>query len=207
MPIMDGSAEIIVHALLKAGQKQLKQPASYLQILKEVNVKGENGAWAKISPSNSLDICLNIDFPDPGIGSQRLEYSFSTSSYINTISPARTFCMLRDVQNMKHAGLAKGGSLENAIVVDNGKVLNRGGLRMQDECVRHKVLDCLGDLYLLGMQVKGKLTSFRPGHALSTKLVQALWSDPMAYQITEDGLPMANSDGYALPEVAAAAAV
>ena len=78
---------------------------------------------------------------------------------------------------------------------------------MDNEFVRHKALDCLGDLYLLGMQIKGKLTSFRPGHALSTKLVQALWSDPMAYQIFEDGMSTANSDGYALPEVAAAAAV
>lgn len=204
MPIMDGSAEIIVHALLKAGQKQLKQPASYLQILKEVNVTGENGAWAKISPSNSLDICLNIDFPDPGIGRQTLEYTFSTSSYVDTISPARTFCMLRDVQNMKHAGLAKGGSLENAIVVNNGKVLNRGGLRMQDECVRHKVLDCIGDLFLTCMPIFGKIEAFRPGHTLTLDLLKKLMADESSFTVKTYSKDIVPERGYInMPKAAA----
>ena len=86
-------------------------------------------------------------------------------------------------------------------------MLNEDGLRMENEFARHKVLDCLGDLYLLGMQLRGKLTAFRPGHALNTKLVQTLWRDPMAYQIVEDNLPITVSEGYTLPEVAAAAAV
>ena len=154
MPILDGSAGPIIEALLKAGQTQQKFAARFLQILKEIKVTGENGAWARILPSTGLQICLDIDFPDPGIGRQKIDYSFSTSSYIETISTARTFCMLRDVQNMKHAGLAKGGTLENAVVVDNGRVLNKGGLRMEDECVRHKVLDCIGDLFLTCMDDK-----------------------------------------------------
>jgi len=100
-----------------------------------------------------------------------------------------------------------GGSLNNAVVVDNGNVLNEGGLRMDNEFVRHKALDCLGDLYLLGMQVRAKMTAFRPGHALSTKLVQSLWQDPLCYRIMEDGANVTSSEGYAMPDLAAAAAV
>jgi UDP-3-O-[3-hydroxymyristoyl] N-acetylglucosamine deacetylase len=106
---------------------------------------------------------------------------------------------------MKNAGLALGGSLNNALVVDGGKILNDGGLRMEREFVRHKALDCLGDLLLLGMPVKTKMTAYRPGHALSIKLVQALLSDPSAYKIVEAGTTQNRSDSYALPEMAAAA--
>ena len=106
---------------------------------------------------------------------------------------------------MKNAGLALGGSLDNALVVDGGKILNDGGLRMEREFVRHKALDCLGDLLLLGMPVKTKMTAYRPGHTLSAKLVQALLSDPSAYKIVEAGTTQSRSDSYVLPEMAAAA--
>ena len=106
---------------------------------------------------------------------------------------------------MKNAGLALGGSLDNAVVVDDGKILNDGGLRIEREFVRHKALDCLGDLLLLGMPVKAKMTAHRPGHALSTKLVQALLNDPRAFKIVEAGNLQSCSEGYVLPELAAAA--
>ncbi len=205
MPILDGSSELIIKALVKAGQRQQKYPASYLKILKEVSIIHENGAWARINPSSNLELSLHIDFPDPGIGQQKIDYSFTTSSYIKTISPARTFCMLRDVENMQHAGLAKGGTLENAVVVDNGKILNRGGLRMIDECVRHKALDCMGDLFLTGMPIFGKIEAFRPGHALTLKLLRTLMADKSAYvvkTISEDVTP---ARGFVnLPKYAAA---
>jgi UDP-3-O-[3-hydroxymyristoyl] N-acetylglucosamine deacetylase len=205
MPILDGSSELIVKALLKAGQRQQKYPASYVKILKEVSIISENGAWARINPSSNLELSLHIDFPDPGIGQQKIDYSFTTSSYIETISPARTFCMLRDVENMQHAGLAKGGTLENAVVVDNGKILNEGGLRMNDECVRHKALDCMGDLFLTGMPIFGKIEAFRPGHALTLKLLHTLMADKSAYVVKTISEDVAPGRGFVnLPKSAAA---
>ena len=204
MPIMDGSAAPIVKSLLKAGQKQQKYPARYLQILKEIKVRGENGAWARIMPATGLEICLDIDFPDPGIGRQRIDYSFSTSSYIENISAARTFCMLRDVENMKHAGLAKGGNLENAVVVDNGKILNRDGLRMQDECVRHKVLDCIGDLFLTCMPIFGRFEAFKPGHALTLDLLHTLMANKSSYIVKTSSKESVATRGFLnLPKAAA----
>ena len=105
---------------------------------------------------------------------------------------------------MQNAGLALGGSLNNAIVVDNGKILNEGGLRIEREFVRHKVLDCLGDLFLIGVPVKAKMTASRPGHALSTKLVQTLLDDPTAYKVIKAGSEHSRSDSFAMPELAAA---
>jgi len=108
---------------------------------------------------------------------------------------------------MQNAGLALGGSLNNAVVVDNGTVVNEGGLRMEREFVRHKALDCLGDLYLLGMQMRGKLTASRPGHALSMMLIKAIWQNKAAFQIVSDGGVTSQSEAYVMPELAAAAAV
>ncbi len=207
VPILDGSSKPLVDAINRVGLAVQAAQRRRLVVTKLIQVQLECGAWARIEPANQLEIDIEIDFEDTAIGRQNYHYRHGNGKFEAELACARTFCQMRDVEFMQNAGLALGGSLNNAVVVENGAVLNDGGLRMDNEFVRHKALDCLGDLYLLGMQVKGKLTSFRPGHALSTKLVQALWSDPMAYQITEDGLPMANSDGYALPEVAAAAAV
>lgn len=205
MPILDGSSELIIKALLKAGQRQQKYPASYLKILKEVSIINENGAWARINPSSNLELSLHINFPDPGIGQQKIDYCFTTSSYIETISSARTFCMLRDVENMQHAGLAKGGTLENAVVVDNGKILNEGGLRMIDECVRHKALDCMGDLFLTGMPIFGKIEAFMPGHALTLKLLHTLMADKSAYVVKTISEDVAPARGFVnLPKSAAA---
>ena len=204
MPIMDGSAAPIVKALLKAGQRQQKCPARYIKILKEINVTSENGAWARIMPSTGLEICFDIDFPDPGIGRQKINYSFSTSSYIEKISTARTFCMLRDVQTMKHAGLAKGGTLENAVVVDNGRVLNDSGLRMQDEFVRHKVLDCIGDLFLTCMPIVGKIEAFKPGHAITLDLLRTLIADKSSFIVKTNSKDIAPTRGFVnLPKAAA----
>jgi UDP-3-O-[3-hydroxymyristoyl] N-acetylglucosamine deacetylase len=113
--------------------------------------------------------------------------------------------MLRDVENMQHAGLAKGGTLENAVVVDNGKILNEGGLRMIDECVRHKALDCMGDLFLTGMPIFGKIEAFRPGHALTLKLLHTLMADKSAYVVKTISEDVAPARGFVnLPKSAAA---
>ncbi len=206
-PIMDGSCKPIVEAIHRTGLEVLAARRRQLVITKPVEVQLECGAWARLEPAEQLEIDVEIEFEDAAIGHQSYHYVHRDGSFEEELAGARTFCQMRDVQLMQNAGRALGGSLNNAIVVEDGAVLNKGGLRMQDEFVRHKVLDCLGDLYLLGMQVRGKLIASRPGHALSTKLVQALWRDTMSYHILEDGVQPGRSDGYALPELAAAAAV
>lgn len=206
-PIMDGSSKPIVDAINLAGLELLSVRRSQLVVTKPVEVRLDCGAWARLDPAPQLEIDVEIDFEDSAIGCQHYHYTHRDGSFEAELAGARTFCQKRDVTLMQNAGLALGGSLNNAIVVDDGVVLNEGGLRMDDEFVRHKVLDCLGDLYLLGMQIRGKLTASRPGHALSTQLVQALWRDSMSYMIVEDGAEHSRSDGYAMPELAAAAAV
>ncbi len=207
VPILDGSSKPLVDAINRVGLTVQRALRRRLVVRKPIEVQLERGAWARIEPADRLEIAIEIDFEDTAIGKQSYHYRHGNGKFETELAGARTFCQMRDVEFMHNAGLALGGSLNNAVVVENGAVLNDGGLRMNNEFVRHKALDCLGDLYLLGMQIKGKLTSFRPGHTLSTKLVQALWRDTRAYQIIEDGAPIASSEGYALPEVAAAAAV
>lgn len=183
VPILDGSSAVIVEAINRAGITMTDSPRTYLEILSPVTVSLENGAWATLSPASSLQIDIDIDFTDPGIGKQKFVFDSKDNRFDDEIAQARTFCMFQDVEKMRLAGFAKGGSLDNAIVYDNGTLLNKGGLRMDDECVKHKALDCIGDLYLLGMPLKGRLTSHMPGHRLSTLLVQDLLADEGAYRI------------------------
>ena len=204
-PIMDGSSKPIVDAIQRAGLELLSVRRSQLVVTKPVEVRLECGAWARLEPAEQLEIDVEIDFEDAAIGRQTYHYTHRDGSFEAELAEARTFCQKRDVTLMQNAGLALGGSLNNAIVVDDGVVLNEGGLRMDNEFVRHKVLDCLGDLYLLGMQIRGKLTASRPGHALSTKLVQALLSDSTNYEVVEAGEEYGGSGSFTMPELAAAA--
>jgi UDP-3-O-[3-hydroxymyristoyl] N-acetylglucosamine deacetylase len=204
-PILDGSSQPFVDAIKSVGLELLAARRKHIIVTKPVMVSLDNGAWARLEPSNQLEINIEITFDDAAIGNQTLTYRHSDGSFAAELARARTFCQLRDVQPMKNAGLALGGSLDNAIVVDDGKILNEGGLRMEREFVRHKALDCLGDLLLLGLPVKAKMTAYRPGHALSTKLAQILLKDQSAFKVVEAGTTQIRSDSYALPEFAAAA--
>ena len=204
-PILDGSSQPFVDAIKSVGLELLPARRKHIIVTKSVMVGLDNGAWARLDPSNHLEINIEITFDDAAIGNQTLTYHHSDGSFAAELAKARTFCQLRDVQLMKNAGLALGGSLDNAIVVDDGKILNDGGLRMEREFVRHKALDCLGDLLLLGLPVKAKMTAYRPGHALSTKLAQKLLEDQSAFKVVEAGITQIRSDSYALPEFAAAA--
>ncbi|MEC8109222.1 MAG: UDP-3-O-acyl-N-acetylglucosamine deacetylase [Pseudomonadota bacterium] len=204
-PILDGSSQPFVDAIKSVGLKLLPVRRKHIIVTKSVMVGLDNGAWARLDPSKHLEINIKITFDDAAIGNQTLTYRHSDGSFAAELARARTFCQLRDVQLMKNAGLALGGSLDNAIVVDDGKILNDGGLRMEREFVRHKALDCLGDLLLLGLPVKAKMTAYRPGHALSTKLAQKLLKDQSAFKVVEAGTTQTRSDSYALPEFAAAA--
>ena len=183
VPILDGSSAQIVELLNRAGTTSLDAPRHYIEIIAPVMAKLDNGAWAELSPADSLQIDIDIDFDDPGIGKQACHFDSALDEFSDEIAHARTFCLHRDVEKMQQAGLGKGGSLQNAIVYRDGEIMNEGGLRMDNECVKHKALDCIGDLYLAGMPIKGLLIAERPGHRLSTLLVQALLRDESAYRI------------------------
>ena len=203
-PILDGSSQPVLDALTNAGLETLPAKRKYMIVTKPVETQLECGAWARIEPAKQLQINVRIEFDDPAIGIQTYRYAHSDGSFAAEIANARTFCQLRDVELMQNAGLALGGSLNNAIVVNDGKVLNDGGLRNEREFARHKVLDCLGDLFLIGMPIKAKMTSVRPGHALSLKLVQTLLKDPTAYTIVSADNEYGQSDGFVIPDLAAA---
>ena len=203
-PILDGSSQPVLDAIKSVGIELLPARRKHIIVTKSVMVGLDNGAWARLDPSKHLEISIEIKFDDAAIGNQTLTYCHRDGSFAAELASARTFCQLRDVQLMKNAGLALGGSLDNAVVVDDGKILNEDGLRIEREFVRHKALDCLGDLLLLGLPVKAKMTAYRPGHALSTKLAQKLLNDPSAFKIVEAGTAQICSDSYALPELAAA---
>ena len=204
-PILDGSCKPILDAINNAGLEVLPAKRKYMVVTKSVEVQLEPGAWARLEPSDHLQINVNIDFDDHAIGKQAYSYKHKDGTFAAELANARTFCQLRDVKLMQNAGLALGGSLNNAIVVDDGKILNDGGLRVEREFVRHKVLDCLGDLFLIGMPVKAEMTVKRPGHALSTMLVQALLSDSTNYEVIEAFKECDGSGSFAMPELAAAA--
>lgn len=210
MPILDGSATPIISLLTKAGIEQQAAAKQVLVIIDEVEIDLGDGRHARLSPNEQLELDVSIDFDDSLIGQQSLRYSHDTGAFEASLANARTFCMLKDVEAMRNSGLARGGSLDNAVVVHNGSVLNDDGLRSDDEFVRHKTLDCLGDLYLLGMAVRAKLTASRPGHALSTKLLQAVMARPDAFIIENRPEPQARqtvtqTGPWAYPETAVAA--
>ena len=183
VPIFDGSSANIVDAIHHVGIIALDSHRTHLEVVAPVRVELDAGTWAQLIPAPSLQLDISINFTDPGIGEQSYRYDSRDEHFSTEIAHARTFCVYSDVEKMRRAGLGKGGSLENALVYDNGILMNEGGLRMENECVKHKALDCIGDLYLAGMPIKGLLIAERPGHRLSTLLVQALLRDESAYRI------------------------
>ncbi len=173
VPIMDGSSQPFVNTLKSVGLKALKKPRRYLRIKKAVSVS-EGECMARLEPAPDFRISYKIDFPHPVVGTQSYDLVFSPDVYENEISSARTFGFLKDVEYLQAKGLALGGSLQNAIVLDEEKVINKEGLRSADEFVKHKILDAIGDLYLLGMPIIGHFTAYKSGHKLNTQLLKTL---------------------------------
>ena len=182
IPILDGSAEPFVQMLHTAGAERQLRPRRKLVVTRPVRVE-ENGKWAEIVPSDCLRVHFTISFEHPAIQDQTLEIEFSNGNFREEISPARTFDFLHEVETLKAHGLAKGGSLQNAVILDDQGVINPEGLRFPDEFVRHKILDTLGDLMLIGLPLKGAYRGYKSGHALNLKLVQTLLADHAAYDI------------------------
>lgn len=173
VPIMDGSSAPFVEMIREVGLRDLPAPQMGLRLTKPVRVEiGDSVLEARPLADNeplAMMLDVSVDYDDPAIGRQRLQMDAAHGQFCDDLAEARTFCYLRDVEMMRERGLALGGSMDNAIVVSDGKVLNEGGLRGDLEFVRHKVLDMVGDLYLLGLPLMAKITANRPGHEINTK--------------------------------------
>jgi UDP-3-O-[3-hydroxymyristoyl] N-acetylglucosamine deacetylase len=185
---MDGSAEPFVFLIECAGIEQQRAPRRAIRILKPIVAK-LGDAMAKLVPSDTFSMKLAIDFDNPTIGEQNFELGIDSAAFKAEISRARTFGFLEDVEALRKAGLALGGSLDNAVVVSGDRILNDGGLRYRDEFVRHKALDCIGDLYLAGGPILGFFTGHRVGHSIHNQLLRAVFADSDAWTYTtlDDG--------------------
>lgn len=182
IPSMDGSSGPFVDLLENAGTEPQRHLRKFLAIKKEVKVQ-QGDKSARLTPGAGLSIRCKLDFDHPLIPKTPFRFRFSEKAFQKSLAWARTFGFLKDVQQLRARGLAQGGSLSNAVVIDQYRVLNPEGLRYPDEFIRHKVLDAVGDLSLFGMRVLGKLELDRSGHALNTELVRQVLADPKAYEI------------------------
>jgi UDP-3-O-[3-hydroxymyristoyl] N-acetylglucosamine deacetylase len=183
VPIMDGSAGPFVFLLQSAGLQEQKAPKRFIRILKTVEVVSGD-KWVRFEPHNGFKLDLSIDFDHPALerSAQSVRVDFSTTSYIKEVSRARTFGFMQDVEAMREQGLALGGSLDNAIVMDDYRVLNTDGLRYEDEFVKHKVLDAIGDLYLLGHPLIGAFSGHKSGHSLNNLLLRQLLDERHSWE-------------------------
>ena len=187
VPILDGSASSFVFLLQSAGVELQAAPKRFIRVVKPVEVRegeGANGKWARLSPYEGYKLSFEIDFDHPAVDStgQRVEFDMGSGAYSRDIARARTFGFTKDVEMMRANGLALGGGLDNAIVMDDYKVLNTDGLRYNDEFVKHKILDAMGDLFLLGKPLLAAYSAFRSGHAMNNKLLRALLAQPDAFE-------------------------
>jgi UDP-3-O-[3-hydroxymyristoyl] N-acetylglucosamine deacetylase len=202
VPILDGSAAPFLLMLREAGIQELAAPSRMMVIEESLSVS-ENGASIHVEPAAAFEVDYRVDFRHPVIGEQSIECRIELGAYVEQIAPARTFCLLRDVEAMRRQGLALGGSLDNAVVVGDHGVLNET-LRFPDEFVRHKVLDLVGDLALIGAPLVGRVRAERAGHRLHTLLARAIREQMAARRPLPSIAPAASSFGVPVPGLAAA---
>ena len=184
LPALDGSSYEYVKKIINSGMKAQHQEKKVFKILKKVEVKNGN-RFISISPSDDLTINISINYPNTIIGHSKYFYEHSKDNFIKKLSLARTYTLFEDIEKMRTAGLAIGGNLNNAIVVDKHKILNPNGLRMEKEFVKHKTLDCIGDFYLLGMPLVGTINCFAPGHNLNQLLIKEILRNKENYTIKD----------------------
>lgn len=180
VPIMDGSSTPFVEMIDHAGLRTQPQPRRAIQILKEIVVE-ENGKYARLSPANGFVFGGEIEFAHPSIGRQTYQTKLVNGNFRHDIAAARTFGFAHEVEYLRQQGLARGGSLDNAIVLDDMRIINAEGLRFADEFIRHKLLDAIGDLYLAGGPILGAYDGFKAGHALNNMVLRKLFSTPGAW--------------------------
>ncbi|MDM0038397.1 UDP-3-O-acyl-N-acetylglucosamine deacetylase [Variovorax sp. J22G21] len=188
VPILDGSASSFVFLLQSAGIALQQAPRRFIKVTRPVEVREGEGAdvkWARLDPYHGYKLSFEIDFDHRVVNStgQRVEFDLGSGSYSRDIARARTFGFTKEVEYMRSKGLALGGGLDNAIVMDDTKVLNAGGLRYDDEFVKHKILDAMGDLYVVGRPLLAAYSAFRSGHALNNKLLRALMAQPETWEV------------------------
>lgn len=199
VPIMDGSGASFVFLLKETGIVTLNKSKKFLIVLEKVRVEFDD-KWAEIEPSSKLIIDSTIVFAHPTIKTQNKVFEFSCENYINEIGRARTFGFMKDVDALKRKGLIKGGSLDNAIVLDDYKVVNPEGLRFADEFIRHKILDTVGDIALMGYEIAGKITTYKSGHHVHNLLCRKLLATPSAFEIVSAAsLERETVEAFALP--------
>ena len=182
LPALDGSSYEYIKKILKVGKIDQSEDKTHIKVLRKIRVN-DGKRYISVSPSNNLTINITIDYPETFIGNSKFYYNHSADNFINYLSEARTYAFFEDVEKMRTAGLAMGGNLNNALVIDKFKVLNPDGLRFEKECVKHKTLDCIGDFYLLGMQLIGDVDCFAPGHKLNQMFVSEILKDERNYVI------------------------
>ncbi len=184
VPIMDGSAGPFVFLIQSAGVEEQNTAKKFLKIKQKVRVE-HDGKWAMFEPFDGFKVGFTIEFDHPAFNEKncQAEIDFSTTSFVKEISRARTFGFMRDVELLRENNLALGGSLDNAVVVDDYRILNEDGLRYEDECVKHKILDAIGDLYLLGYSLIGSFTGFKSGHALNNALLRELMANEDSWEL------------------------
>lgn len=200
VPIMDGSSGSFIFILKETGVQNLNETKKFMVLTETIRVE-HDGKWAQIEPNDRLVIDSTIVFAHPIIKTQREIFEFSCENFINSISRARTFGMLRDVDMLKRMGLVKGGSLDNAVVLDDFKVVNPEGLRFEDEFVRHKILDTIGDISLLGHEVVGKITTYKSGHHLHNELCKKILANKDCYEIVSaTSLTQSVREAHLLPQ-------
>lgn len=200
VPIMDGSAGPFVFLLQSAGIEEQSAAKRFIRILKKVRVD-DNGKWAELTPFNGFKVDFEIAFNHPVFNKLRQDATidFSSTSFLKEISRARTFCFLRDVEALRARNLTLGGSMDNAIVLDDFRILNEDGLRYSNEFVIHKILDAIGDVYLLNRTLIGKLSAFKSGHDLNNKLLRTLLADETAWEEVTFDDPGKAPISYATP--------
>lgn len=184
VPIMDGSAGPFVFLIQSAGVEEQNAPKRFMRIKEKIRVE-EDDKWAIFEPFEGFKVGFTIEFDHPMFHDEncKAEIDFSTTSYVKEVSRARTFGFMREVELLRENNLALGGSLDNAVVVDDYRILNEDGLRYEDECVKHKILDAIGDLYLLGHSLIGSFTGFKSGHALNNRLLRELLARESAWEL------------------------
>ncbi|BCN93848.1 UDP-3-O-acyl-N-acetylglucosamine deacetylase [Thiomicrorhabdus immobilis] len=187
VPIMDGSSSHFIFLLQSAGVAIQDQPKKFVKILKPVRVENEKGGWAEFKPYDGYRLNFSIDFEHPAFQqtAEKMTLEFSSTSYFKEVSRARTFGFMKDMESLRAKNLGLGASLKNAIGLDDSGVMNVEGLRDKDEFVRHKILDAVGDLYMLGHPIVGEFTAHKSGHALNNQLLRALMAQPEAFEIVD----------------------
>ena len=182
VPILDGSAQPFAELIRQAGIRRQRRRRRYMRVRKRIELT-ENGKKVSIEPANAFEVACETLYPHPLVGEQRLEVTVTPQAYLEQIAPARTFGFERDLDALRDMGLIRGASLENAVCFGSREVLNEGGLRFPDEPCRHKLLDLIGDMALLGHPVVGRVVATRAGHAMHVALVDRMMNDPESFEI------------------------